>query len=227
MLPRIYDSSWYEVLYQEYRKQYFKDLDTFLTKEKSEGKIILPFPSTDIFRAFDLCPLDAVKVVILGQDPYINLGQSNGLAFSVQRSEKLPPSLKNLFRELKSDLGVVNEHGDLTHWALQGVLLLNTVLTVERGKSNSHVGKGWEQFTDEAIRATCLLDTPVVYCLFGKYAQMKKDLINNTRIAPTLIIEAPHPSPLSAYKGFFWSKPFSTINGFLLSNGLRPINWKL
>lgn len=214
-------------MYREYRKPYFIELDRFLSKEKSSGKIILPFPGSDIFRAFDLCPLNAVKVVILGQDPYINLGQANGLAFGVCRSEKIPPSLKNIFRELKSDLGFVNDHGDLSNWAIQGVLLLNTVLTVEKGKSGSHVNKGWEEFTDEAIRQTCLLDTPVIYWLLGKNAQMKKDLILTNRIAPTLILESAHPSPFSAHKGFFWSKPFSKTNKFLSKHGLRPINWKL
>lgn len=226
MIPRIQEASWWNTLYTEYRKDYFLDLEAFLSKQRKDGKIILPIPHTDIFRAFDLCPLYKTKVVILGQDPYINASQANGLAFSVPKLVKLPPSLINLFRELKSDLRIVNEHGDLAPWAMQGVLLLNTILTVDKGTSNSHAGKGWERFTDKALEATCRIDRAMVYILLGKHAQMKKNVINANRSAPTLIIEAAHPSPLSANKGgFYWTRPFSKTNRFLKEHGLVEIDW--
>jgi uracil-DNA glycosylase len=227
MIPHIFESYWYNALYDEYRQKYFLELEAFLAQEKKDGKVILPFPNTRIFQAFELCSLNKVKVVILGQDPYIGLSQAQGLAFSVSNTCPIPPNLKNIYRELKSDTGIVNDTGDLSHWAVQGVFLLNTVLTVEQGKSGSHVNIGWEEFTDAALIATCKLRRPVVYWLLGKHAQLKKDLINAYREGPTLIIETPHPFPLSAHRGFFWSKPFSRTNSFLMKHGQQPINWKL
>ena len=227
MVPRIQEASWWNTLYQEYRKDYFLDLEAFLLKQRHDSKIILPIPHTDIFRAFDLCPLYRTKVVILGQDPYPNVQQACGLAFGVPKLVKIPPSLKNLFRELKSDLRINNESGDLTPWAMQGVLLLNSTLTVEKGITGSHIGKGWERFTDKALELTCGIDRAMVYVLLGKHAQMKKSIINANRSAPTLIIEATHPSPLSANKGgFFWTKPFSRTNKFLKEHGLTEIDWR-
>lgn len=227
MLPKIFEPYWNNAICGEFRKRYFLDMESFLRDEKKKHKIIVPFPISNVFRPFELCPLNRVKLVIIGQDPYIDISQANGLAFSVYNSEPLPPSLKNIYKELKSDTGIVNQHGDLSSWAVQGTLLFNTVLTTERGISNAHTGIGWEKFTDEAIKHACLSPNVMVFWLMGNRAQLKQDLINSYRSAPTLIITTPHPSPLSAYKGFFWSKPFSRTNNFFNQHGVKPIDWKV
>lgn len=221
---RVYEPNWYHSLSSEYNKAYYKELEIKIAQDRKAGKLILPLEDR-IFRAFELCPLDKVKLVIIGQDPYLSLKQATGLAFSVPVSEVPPPSLRNILKELKSDTGNVKADGDLTNWAVQGVLLLNTVLTVEAGKSASHAGYGWETFTDSVIKILAKQGRPLVYCLWGKHAQRKKELINLNSSAPTLIIESPHPSPLAAHTGFFWSKPFTKSNEFLASHNIQPIDW--
>lgn len=182
-------------------------------------------PADDIFNAFHLTPLNKVKVVILGQDPYHNDGQAHGLCFSVKPDVDIPPSLVNIYQELHDDLGCyIPDNGCLTKWAKQGVLLLNTVLTVRAHSAFSHRNMGWEEFTDAAIRVLNEEDRPIVFILWGKPAQMKKSMLNNPK---HLILEAPHPSPLSAYRGFFGSRPFSKTNEFLMRNGLTPIDWQI
>ena len=182
-------------------------------------------PSEDIFNAMHLTPLSNVKCVILGQDPYHEPGQAHGLCFSVKPDIKIPPSLENIYKELHDDIGFeIPNHGYLEEWAKQGVLLLNTVLTVQAHRAFSHRGKGWEQFTDAIIRTVNEVDRPVVFLLWGKPAQEKKALLNNPK---HLILEAPHPSPLSAYRGFFGCRHFSKANEFLMQNGETPIDWTL
>lgn len=182
-------------------------------------------PKRDLFTAFSLTPPEAVRVVILGQDPYHEPGQAHGLAFSVQSGVKLPPSLVNIYKERESDLGIPPSHsGCLTHWAQQGVFLLNTVLTVERGKANSHKGLGWQRFTDQVVDSLANLPQPVAFLLWGAQAQ-KKAAAAAASPYPRLILQGPHPSPLSAYRGFFGSRPFSQINAFLAAHGERPIQW--
>ena len=187
-------------------------------------KNIFP-PADDIFNAFHLTPLSRVKVVILGQDPYHNVGQAHGLSFSVKPGVQTPPSLVNIYQELHEDLGCyIPNNGYLTKWAEQGVLLLNTVLTVQAHKANSHKDIGWEEFTDAAIRILNEQDRPIVYLLWGRNAQNKKWMLTNPK---HLILEAPHPSPLSAYRGFFGSRPFSKTNEYLEANGLEPVDWQI
>ena len=217
-----FDKSWAEVLLPEFDKDYMRSLKAFLRQEKDRGKVIFPHSSL-WFNALNSTPLVKVKVVILGQDPYPTPGHAHGLCFSVMPDVRpLPKSLINIFQELKDDLGVVNHHGNLQHWADQGVLLLNSVLTVERGLPNSHQGKGWEIFTDKVIAVVNALERPVVFVLWGAYAQKKGAMIDASH---HLVIRAPHPSPLSAYRGFFGSRPFSKINSFLKQHGQAEIDW--
>lgn len=181
-------------------------------------------PKRQEFQALELCPPEEVRVVILGQDPYHEPGQAMGLSFSVPEGVKLPPSLRNIYTELESDLGIPpKDSGNLSHWARQGVLLLNTVLTVERGKANSHSLWGWQRFTDAVIAATNGLPQPIAFVLWGAQAQKKAALIRSD--APRLLLRSPHPSPLSSYRGFFGSRPFSAINGFLQAQGEKEIQW--
>lgn len=216
-------NDWLSAIGGEFRKDYYKDLYNFVKQEYSRVPVYPP--SEDLFSALELTPLSSVKVVILGQDPYHEPGQAHGLCFSVRKGVTPPPSLENIFTELESDLGIKRpSHGCLEDWAKQGVLLLNTILTVEAHKALSHRGKGWEQFTDAIISAVDKKDSPVVFILWGRPASMKKNLLNNPK---HLILEAPHPSPLSAYRGFFGSKPFSQANDYLKRNGVEPVNWQI
>jgi uracil-DNA glycosylase len=215
---------WLERLRGEFDQPYMTDLKRFLEGEKGQGKRIFP-KGCDWFKALDLTPPDKVKVVILGQDPYHGLGQAHGLCFSVPNGVDPPPSLRNIYKELESDLGIARPgHGFLEHWARQGVLLLNSVLTVEMGQAASHREKGWERFTDAIIREVNALDHPVVFMLWGSYAQKKAAFVDSSR---HLVLKAPHPSPLSAHSGFFGCKHFSKANAFLESKGLAPIDWSL
>jgi uracil-DNA glycosylase len=215
---------WLERLRGEFDQPYMADLKRFLCAEKEQGKHIFP-KGCDWFKALDLTPPDTVKVVILGQDPYHGLGQAHGLCFSVPNGVDPPPSLRNIYKELESDLGIARpSHGFLEHWAGQGVLLLNSVLTVEMGQAASHREKGWERFTDAIIREVNALDHPVVFMLWGSYAQKKAAFVDSSR---HLVLKAPHPSPLSAHSGFFGCKHFSKANAFLESKGLAPIDWAL
>jgi uracil-DNA glycosylase len=215
---------WLEAVGDEFKKPYYRDLYQFVKNEYAT-KVIYP-PSEDIFNALHFTPLDKVKVLILGQDPYHEPGQAHGLSFSVLPGKAdTPPSLQNIYKELQDDLGCyIPNNGYLKKWADQGVLLLNTVLTVRAHAANSHQGKGWEQFTDAIIRAVNAQDRPVVYMLWGRPAQMKKPMLDNPR---HLILTAPHPSPLSAYRGFFGCKHFSQCNEFLKSKGIEPIDWQI
>ncbi len=212
---------WEKALHPEFKKPYYAQLyKKVLNAYRTET--VYP-PSTDIFNAFAFTPLEHVKVVILGQDPYHEPGQANGLCFSVHKGVRIPPSLVNIYKEMSSDLGCpIPENGDLTGWARQGVLLLNTVLTVRAHAANSHRGIGWEEFTDAAIRVLADQDRPLVFILWGTPARRKKALIYNPK---HLIIESPHPSPLSASGGFFGSRPFSRTNDYLVRCGLTPIDW--
>lgn len=217
------ENDWLTEMGQEFHKPYYKNLYQFVLKEYNTTRIFPP--SDDIFNAFHLTPLSRVKVVIIGQDPYHNEGQAHGLCFSVKPGVDVPPSLVNIYKELKDDLGCyIPNNGYLVKWAKQGVLMLNTVLTVRAHMANSHRGKGWEEFTDAAIRALNKQDRPIVYILWGRPAQTKEKMLNNPR---HLILKAPHPSPLSAYNGFFGSKPFSQTNRFLEENGIPPIDWQI
>jgi uracil-DNA glycosylase len=218
------DQGWLDRLSGEFAKPYMADLKRFLCSEKANGKRIFP-KGRDWFRALDLTPPDKVRVVILGQDPYHGLGQAHGLCFSVPNGIDPPPSLKNIYKELESDLGIKRpSHGFLEHWAKQGVLLLNSVLTVEMGRAASHRDRGWESFTDAIVAAVNASKTPVVFMLWGSYAQKKAAFVDSSR---HLVLKAPHPSPLSAHSGFFGCKHFSQANAFLESNGLAPIDWAL
>ena len=217
------ESSWKNALADEFGKPYFESLVRFLHQEKAEGKKIFP-PGSQIFRAFDLTPLDQVKVVILGQDPYHGLGQAHGLSFSVPEGVPAPPSLKNIFKEIESDLGFkMSGYPNLENWARQGVLLLNAVLTVRSGEAASHSKIGWEEFTDAVIR--CISDNTqgVVFLLWGNFARSKRDLIDRSRHH---VLEAAHPSPL-ARGAFFGCRHFSQTNDLLASQGRSPIDWKL
>lgn len=217
------DNDWLEPLRPEFGKPYYRELYQTV-KHEYETKQIFP-DADDIFNAFALTPLSEVKVVILGQDPYHNVGQAHGLCFSVKPQVDIPPSLVNIYQELHDDLGCyIPNNGYLVKWAKQGVLMLNTVLTVRAHQANSHRGLGWEQFTDAAIRILNEQDKPIVFILWGRPAQMKKTMLNNPK---HLILEAPHPSPLSAYRGFFGSRPFSKTNDFLQANGEKPIDWQI
>lgn len=216
-------NDWLEPLKPEFGKPYYKALYEKVKDEYSKFQIFPP--SDDIFNAFELTPLNEVKVVILGQDPYHNVGQAHGLCFSVKPDVEVPPSLVNIYKELQDDCGCyVPNNGYLTKWAKQGVLMLNTVLTVRAHEANSHRGIGWEEFTDAAIRVLNEQDRPIVFILWGAPAQKKKAMLNNPK---HLILMAPHPSPLSAYRGFFGSKPFSKTNEFLKANNLAPIDWQI
>ena len=215
------EKSWEETLHDTFNKSYFKELVKFVKKEYSSKKI---FPkSLNIFRAFDLCTFDNVKVVIIGQDPYHGEKQANGLAFSVTKGISNPPSLQNIFKELNSDLGIdIPKSGELEGWAKQGVLLLNATLTVEAHKAGSHQHKGWEEFTDTAVRKLSDEKENLVFILWGKYAQEKGKNIDKSK---HLVLESAHPSPFSAYRGFFGSKPFSKTNRWLKKKGLEEITW--
>lgn len=203
-------------------------LHAFLDGEAAAGKTIYP-PAEDRFRALELTPLDRVRVVILGQDPYHGPGQAHGLSFSVRPGVKVPPSLVNIYKELQTDLGIAPaRHGCLEHWARQGVLLLNTVMSVEGGRAASHRGRGWEAFTDAIIRAVAAKPDPVVFLLWGAHAQAKAAFVRSVEQGGAhLVLSAPHPSPLSAYKGWFGSRPFSRANAFLTERGAVPIDWAL
>ena len=216
--------SWLKPLRGEFAQPYMADLKQFLANEREKGKRIFP-KGGEWFRALDLTPLDEVRVVILGQDPYHGAGQAHGLCFSVQAGVQTPPSLVNIFKELESDLGIKPaRHGFLEHWARQGVLLLNSVLTVEMGRAASHRDRGGERFTDQIIREVNAKAEPVVFMLWGSYAQKKAAFVETSR---HLVLKAPHPSPLSAHSGFFGCRHFSKANAFLQSKGLRPVDWTL
>lgn len=218
------DESWRGPLADEFAHPRMAALKAFLLAEKAAGKRIFPAGS-EWFRALDLTPLDSVRVVILGQDPYHGPGQAHGLCFSVRPGVPPPPSLVNIYKELKTDLGIVPpRHGFLEPWAKQGVLLLNSVLTVESAQAASHRGRGWEEFTDAVVRLVNDRRDPVVFLLWGSYAQKKAGFVDRSR---HLVLAAPHPSPLSAYNGFFGCRHFSQANAFLESKGLAPINWAL
>ena len=216
-------NDWLAPLKPEFSKPYYAELFKFVKNEYATRQIFPP--ADDIFNAFHLTPLHEVKVVILGQDPYHNDGQAHGLCFSVKPDVDIPPSLVNIYQELHDDLGCyIPNNGYLTKWAKQGVLMLNTVLTVRAHQANSHRGMGWEQFTDAAIRILNEQDRPLVFILWGSPAQKKAQMLNNPK---HLILKAPHPSPLSAYRGFFGSRPFSQTNELLVKNGLEPIDWQI
>jgi uracil-DNA glycosylase len=214
---------WQEALAPEFRKPYYRKLYETVRREYA-SRIVYP-PSEDLFSAYEATPLEKVKVVILGQDPYHEPGQAHGMCFSVRPGVEIPPSLQNIYQELHDDLGCdVPDNGYLMKWARQGVFLLNTVLTVRAHQANSHRGIGWEEFTDATIRALNEEDRPIVFLLWGRPAQMKRDLLTNPK---HLILTAPHPSPLSAYRGFFGCRHFSRANAFLKANGLEPIDWQI
>jgi uracil-DNA glycosylase len=216
--------SWKAPLLPEFEADYMARLRAFLVAEKAAGKRIFP-KGSEWFRALDLTPLDKVRVVILGQDPYHGPGQAHGLCFSVKPGVPPPPSLVNIYKELQSDLGIARpRHGFLEHWAQQGVLLLNSVLTVEMAKAASHQGKGWERFTDAVIRLVNAREEPVVFLLWGAYAQKKAAFVDGSK---HLVLKAAHPSPLSAHNGFLGCQHFSKCNAFLESKGLAPIDWAL
>lgn len=217
-------NDWSLALKDEFNKPYYRDLYRFV-KEEYSTKVVYP-PADDIFNALHLTPLKDVKVLILGQDPYHNEHQAHGLSFSVLPDQKdIPPSLQNIYKELQEDLGCyIPNNGYLKKWADQGVLMLNTVLTVRAHEPNSHQGRGWENFTDAIIQAVNQKDEPVVYMLWGRPAQSKIPMLTNPK---HLILKAPHPSPLSAYRGFFGCRHFSRCNEFLSQNGLKPIDWQI
>ncbi|WIO75155.1 uracil-DNA glycosylase [Porticoccaceae bacterium LTM1] len=216
--------SWLNVLGVEFEQPYMTSLKSFLKQEKSAGKVIYP-AGDQWFAAFNTTPFDKVKVVILGQDPYHGPNQAHGLCFSVLPGVQVPPSLVNIYKEIEQDLGIVPPaHGCLTHWAEQGVLLLNATLTVEQGNAGAHQGKGWEQFTDQAITALNEQREGLVFLLWGSYAQRKGALIDRNK---HFVLTAPHPSPLSAYRGFFGCRHFSRVNEYLQSQGQQPIDWSL
>jgi uracil-DNA glycosylase len=216
--------SWLKPLQAEFDAPYMAALRAFLVAEREAGKRIFP-KGSEWFHALDATPLDRVRVVILGQDPYHGEGQAHGLCFSVRPGVPLPPSLVNIYKELEADLGLKPPgHGCLETWAKQGVLLLNAVLTVEAGRAASHQGKGWERFTDAVIRHVNDLERPVVFILWGSYAQKKAAFVDTTR---HLVLRSAHPSPLSAHNGFFGSRPFSKANAFLEAHGQQPIDWAL
>ena len=216
-------NDWLTYLQTEFAKTYYKTLYDRIDEEYKTTTVYPP--AEDVFNAFTYTPVSKVKVVILGQDPYHEPGQAHGLSFSVKHGINIPPSLVNIYKELHDDLGCyIPNNGYLRKWADQGVLLLNTVLTVRAHEANSHKGLGWEEFTDAAIRALNTVDHPIVFILWGKPAQTKASMLNNPN---HLILKAPHPSPLSAYRGFFGSKPFSKANAFLREHGVTPIDWQI
>ena len=220
--PKI-EENWKKILWEEFQKPYFETLKHFLVEEKKEYTI---YPSgATIFAAFEHTPFENVKVVILGQDPYHGAGQAHGLCFSVQEGVAHPPSLQNIFKELQSDIGCeIPKHGTLTSWAKEGVFLLNTVLSVRASQPLSHRNQGWENFTDAVIKTLSMQKEHLVFILWGAPAGAKASLIDSQK---HLILRAPHPSPLSSYRGFFGSKPFSKTNQFLKCKGIKPINWCL
>jgi uracil-DNA glycosylase len=218
------EPGWKAALSEEFGKPYMAKLKAFLQDRKANGARVFP-KGGEYFRALDLTPLDKVRVVIIGQDPYHGEGQAHGLSFSVRPGVRIPPSLANIYKELQADLGIAPaRHGFLEHWARQGVLLLNAVLTVEMGQAAAHQGKGWELFTDAVIRAVNDQPHPVVFILWGAYAQKKAAFVDTSR---HLVIRSAHPSPLSAHNGFLGSRPFSKANAFLEANGREPIDWQL
>lgn len=223
MVKKIFDNDWQEVLGEEFEKPYYLELRKFL-KDEYETTTVYP-PMENIWTAFEHTAFEDVKVVILGQDPYHGPNQAHGLSFSVQPGIAHPPSLRNMFKELKEDIGCEKpKDGTLTKWADQGVMMLNTVLTVRQGEANSHRNRGWEIFTDSVIQKLSARKEPVIFVLWGKPAQKKKELIDLERHA---VIEAPHPSPLSASRGFFGSKPYSKVNSLLQQRGAEPIDFCL
>ncbi len=222
MKPQLEDS-WLSPLAAEFESPYMQSLKSFLQAEKSQRKVIYP-PGSLIFNALNTTPLDQVKVVILGQDPYHGPNQAHGLSFSVPQGIKPPPSLLNIFKEIETDLGIRNSSGDLTAWAKQGVLLLNSVLTVERARAASHQGKGWESFTDRVIEVINHSRQHVVFMLWGSYAQKKAAQVETRK---HLVLKAPHPSPLSAHRGFLGCRHFSQCNEYLKQQQIQPINWDL
>lgn len=216
------EQSWKDVLASEFEKDYFKQLTEFVRAEYLSGKTIYP-EAKNIFNAFNLCPLQNVKVVIIGQDPYHEPGQAHGLCFSVQQGTVLPPSLVNIYKEIEQDIGHKSiTNGDLTDWAKQGVLLLNSTLTVQAHIAASHSGHGWEIFTNAVIKAVAENRKNIVYMLWGSFAQEKANIVDTTQ---NLILKSAHPSPLSAYRGFFGSHHFSQANTYLIEHGIEPINW--
>lgn len=220
MEVRIEDS-WKNLLIEEFEKEYFKELVEFVRSEYQQHRIYPP--GNQIFNAFDFCPVDHTKVVIIGQDPYHGLGQANGLCFSVAEGIKMPPSLVNIFKELKEDLGEdIPPHGSLEKWAKQGVLMLNATLTVRASSPGSHQNKGWEKFTDVVIQKLSKEKDGLVFILWGAYAQKKGSVIDTSR---HFVIQSAHPSPFAAHRGFFGSKPFSKSNAYLQENGKEVINW--
>lgn len=214
------NKKWDEVLSNEFKKDYFKKLGIFVKNEYNKKEIYPKY--NDIFNALRYTDYDDVKVVILGQDPYHGYNEAHGLSFSVQKGTPMPPSLQNIFKELENDLNIKKTDSDLTSWAKQGVFLLNSIMTVEKDKPLSHKDKGWEIFTDNIIKYLNEREKPIVFVLWGSYARSKKVLITNKR---HLVLESVHPSPLSAYRGFFGSKPFSKINAFLEKNNIEKIEW--
>ncbi len=221
-MPPI-SNDWAAALSPEYKKEYYKKLFDFVGSEYASHQIFPP--GDDIFNAFHLTPLKDVKCVIIGQDPYHEFGQAHGLCFSVKPGVDIPPSLVNIYKELETDLGCyIPNNGYLVKWASQGVLMLNAVLTVRAHQAASHQGKGWEQFTDAAIRIVNEQDRPIVFLLWGSFAQKKTEMLTNPK---HLILKAPHPSPLSAYRGFFGCGHFSRANTFFEENGIEPIDWQI
>ncbi len=220
------EPGWKAALASAFAAPYMAELRAFLINERAGGKQIFP-PAAEWFAAFDLTPLDAVRVVVLGQDPYHGAGQAHGLCFSVREGVRMPPSLVNIYKELAADLGTPRPtHGNLAHWATQGVLLLNSVLTVEEGQAGAHQGKGWEPFTDTVVRVLAEREQPVAFILWGAYAQRKAAFVDAVnRNGRHLVIKSAHPSPLSAHNGFFGSRPFSKVNAWLTANGTAPILW--
>ena len=217
------DNDWLGELETEFHKPYYRELYDFVKNEYNTTQVFPP--ADDIFNAFHLTPLSQVKVVIIGQDPYHNVGQAHGLCFSVKPEVDIPPSLVNIYKELHEDLGCyIPDNGYLEKWARQGVLLLNTVLTVRAHQAGSHQGRGWEKFTDAVIQAVNAQERPIVYLLWGKPAQSKIPMLTNPK---HLILKAPHPSPLSAHRGFFGCRHFSQANEFLQKNGVEPIDWQI
>ena len=216
-------NDWLEPLRPEFRKDYYKKLTRFIGYEYATTTVYPP--KDDLLNAFHMTPLSKVKVVIIGQDPYHEPGQAHGLSFSVRPGIEIPPSLQNIYKELKDDCGCyIPNNGYLVKWAEQGVMLLNAVLTVRAHQAASHRGRGWEEFTDAAIRILNDVDRPIVFMLWGSFARSKKEMLDNPN---HLILEAPHPSPLSAYRGFFGCRHFSKANNFLISHGAEPIDWQI
>ncbi len=216
-------NSWSKIIEEESRKEYYQELQSFLKSERARGEVFPP--EKEVFAAFELTPFEKVKVVILGQDPYHGEGQAHGLSFSVKKGIKPPPSLANIYKELHSDVAIeIPEHGNLEHWARQGVLLLNTVMTVRKGEAGSHQGKGWEIFTDRVIEVLAKEKSNLVFILWGSPSQKKASKVNPEQHH---LIVSSHPSPLSSYRSFFGSKPFSRTNEFLKKSAITPIDWSV